>query len=272
MMWRMSSAEKRQMAESRPDGSLNFFGGEVDTRDMVVSPRSRRELRRSSVDAKRDRGATLIEAAIVMPVIMLILFGVLEMGMLFRNYLSVTQLTRDGARSASAFGRDFDADFRSVSIMKNTVDVITSGDVKRVVIFDATEGRENARVPEVCKTADPTIPTSINPPPADLNANIFKHPSELTAAENSAITRCNIFTPDTWLDADRYGCDDLGNAGDVPDFDLNWCPHVRDVSSEDGTDYVGIWIEFEHQWVTGLFGDTIDITETTIMRIEPKEF
>lgn len=233
---------------------------------------SKRPFRRRRRDSKRDRGATLIEAAIVMPVIMLILFGVLEMGMLFRNYLSVTQLTRDGARSASAYGRDFDADFRTISVIKNTVDVITSGDVKRVVIFDATEDRENSTVPPICTTADPTVPGSVNPAPASLDANIFKHDADLTASEAAAITRCNIYTPDTWLDTPRYGCDDLGNTGDDPDFDLNWCPSVRDVSAEDGTDYVGIWIEFEHQWVTGLLGESRTITETMIMRLEPKEF
>lgn len=239
---------------------------------MAVSPRSRRALKRPRRGEGRDRGATIIEAAIVMPVLMLIIFGVLEMGMLFRNYLSVTQLTRDGARSASAYGRDYDADFRTISVIKNTVDVITSGEVKRVVIFDATADREDSRVPAICTTADPTNPNSINPAPANLDANIFKHDSELTSAEAAAIERCNIFTPDTWLDAPRYGCDDLGNAGDDPDFDLNWCPFVRDVSAQDGTDYVGIYVEFEHNWVTGLFGSSRTITETMIMRLEPKEF
>ncbi len=238
---------------------------------MPVPRIPRRSLKRSH-RGERDRGATLIEAAIVMPVLMLIIFSVLEMGMLFRNYLSVTQLTRDGARSASAFGRDYDADFRTMSTIQHTVNVITSGEVKRVVLFDATDGRENARVPDICTTADPSNPNAINPAPANLDANIFKHDQDLTSAEANAITRCNIFTPDTWLDADRYGCDDLGNAGEDPDFDLNWCPFVRDVSAKDGTDYVGVWVEFEHNWVTGLFGDSQTITETMIMRLEPKEF
>lgn len=274
-MRRTSRLNRPADTGSGPNGSLNFFEPSVDTSGMPASSRSLRSLRRPlrrAAGETRDRGATLVEAAIVMPLLMLIIFGILEMGMLFRNYLSVTQLTRDGARAASAYGRDYDADFRTISAIKNTVDVITSGDVKRVVIFDATQGREDARVPAKCLTADPTIPGSVNPAPANLDANIFKHDSELTSVEAKAITRCNIFTPDTWLDAARYGCDDLGNVADDPDFDLNWCPFVRDVSAKDGTDYVGIYVEMEHQWVTGLFGDTRTITETMIMRLEPKEF
>lgn len=213
---------------------------------------------------RSDRGATMIEAAIVMPLIFLILFSVLEFGMLFRNYLTVTQITRDGARSASAFGRDFDADFRSVSIMANTAQAVTSGDIKRVVIWDATADQDRAVVPEVCKTAAyDDIAIRYVPPPS----------TDPTAWTNPI--KCNIFTPDTWLDAQRYGCDDFANAADGSDewdFDANWCPRYRDVSQTDGTDYVGVWVEFEHTWVTGLFGENRTITEQMIMRLEPKEF
>ncbi|MEE9417608.1 MAG: TadE/TadG family type IV pilus assembly protein [Acidimicrobiales bacterium] len=237
-----------------PDGSLNEIGYRADTTRMGRPSILRRIRQRAH--SRSDRAATIVEAAIVTPVVMLILLSVLEFGMLFRNYLTVTQMTRDAARTASAYGDDYDADFRIASIAANTAKVATSGEVKRMVVFRGTN-EELSVVPDVCKTVrhdDPLVNSDLT----DI----------LSGPEN-----CIILTPDTWADAERYGCNNFGNtAGDDPDFDLNWCPTLRDVAATGGTDYVGVWVEFEHKWVTGLFGDSMTITESMIMRLEPKEF
>jgi hypothetical protein len=36
-----------------------------------------------------------------------------------------------------------------------------------------------------------------------------------------------------------------------------------------GPDYVGVYVRFDHQWMTGLFGSTKTVTDITVMRIEP---
>lgn len=237
-----------------PDGSLNDFEHRADTTRMGRMSQIRRL--RARAHHRSDRGATIVEAAIVTPVVMLILLSVLEFGMLFRNYLTVTQMTRDAARTASAYGDDFDADFRIASIAANTAKVATSGEVKRMVVFKGSN-EELSVVPDICKTARHDDPL-VNADLADI----------LSGPEN-----CIILTPDTWRDAERYGCNNFGNtAGDDPDFDLNWCPTLRDVAATGGTDYVGVWVEFEHRWVTGLFGESMTITDSMIMRLEPKEF
>jgi Flp pilus assembly protein TadG len=55
-----------------------------------------------------ERGAILVEFALVLPVITLIIFGMLEFGMGFNNKSSLQQGTREGARQASVgdFGGD----------------------------------------------------------------------------------------------------------------------------------------------------------------------
>jgi hypothetical protein len=47
-----------------------------------------------------DRGATLVEFAIVAPLLFLLLLGVIEFGFVFNNYQSVRQGSREGARQA----------------------------------------------------------------------------------------------------------------------------------------------------------------------------
>jgi Flp pilus assembly protein TadG len=47
-----------------------------------------------------DRGAALLEFAIIMPVLCLLLFGIIEFASAFNDYQSVRQGARDGARNS----------------------------------------------------------------------------------------------------------------------------------------------------------------------------
>ena len=62
-----------------------------------ASPSSR-VARRFRQHASRDRGAVLVEAAIVMPVLIIILLGIIDFGWAFNSYISLRQGTREGAR------------------------------------------------------------------------------------------------------------------------------------------------------------------------------
>ena len=55
-----------------------------------------------------ERGAVLVEFALVLPIMALIIFGMLEFGMVFNNKSSLQQGTREAARQASVgqFGGD----------------------------------------------------------------------------------------------------------------------------------------------------------------------
>lgn len=46
-------------------------------------------------------GTATVELAIVLPVLVLMLFGILEMGLLFKDYLMCQQAVREGARTAA---------------------------------------------------------------------------------------------------------------------------------------------------------------------------
>ena len=50
---------------------------------------------------KKEKGQALVEFAIILPVLLLILFGILQFGVTFNQYISVTAAAREGARKAS---------------------------------------------------------------------------------------------------------------------------------------------------------------------------
>ena len=47
------------------------------------------------------RGVVIVEAAVILPVFILILIGILEFGLVFHNYLTLQNASREGARFAA---------------------------------------------------------------------------------------------------------------------------------------------------------------------------
>jgi Flp pilus assembly protein TadG len=47
---------------------------------------------------KKQRGQSLVEFALVLPIIILIIFGILEFGRIFSSYIVITHAAREGAR------------------------------------------------------------------------------------------------------------------------------------------------------------------------------
>jgi Flp pilus assembly protein TadG len=50
---------------------------------------------------KNENGQTLVEFALVLPILCLLLFGIIQFGIAFNNYLTLTDAVRAGARKAS---------------------------------------------------------------------------------------------------------------------------------------------------------------------------
>ena len=49
---------------------------------------------------KNRKGQSLVETALVLPIILILLTGIIDFGLLFNNYLMVSNASREGARSA----------------------------------------------------------------------------------------------------------------------------------------------------------------------------
>jgi hypothetical protein len=63
---------------------------------------SRRWRRLRSSERANDRGVAAVEAAIVTPIFLLLVIGIIEFGLAFKDQLAITSAVRAGARIASA--------------------------------------------------------------------------------------------------------------------------------------------------------------------------
>ena len=69
---------------------------------MLVGARIRRALRRQSRHCRR--GAAVVEMAVVAPLLMLFLFGIIEFGWMFMVHETMVNATREACREASLDG------------------------------------------------------------------------------------------------------------------------------------------------------------------------
>jgi hypothetical protein len=191
--------------------------------------------------ARGEEGAAIMEAAIAAPVFFLLLFGIIEFALFVNGNLTLANMTSDGARSAAVFGRDIEADFDIVQKVKRD-HVGPRDEVVRVVVFKASG--PNGVVPAGCKGGAPaTVGTQANP----------------------GVGSCNVYTPSA-----HFG---LTNPAD---FDCDgaspsrfYCPTSRRVAVNDPPDYLGIYIQTRHSFLTGLFGSGRTLERTSIVRLEP---
>jgi Flp pilus assembly protein TadG len=59
---------------------------------------------RRKIQMRSERGQSLVEFALALPILVLLLFAVIQFGIVFNNYVTLTDATRAGARKA-AVGR-----------------------------------------------------------------------------------------------------------------------------------------------------------------------
>jgi Flp pilus assembly protein TadG len=53
------------------------------------------------LSAKNQSGQAMVEFAVIVPIVLLILFAIIQFGILFRNYVTLTDAVRAGARQGA---------------------------------------------------------------------------------------------------------------------------------------------------------------------------
>ena len=56
--------------------------------------------------SRNENGQTMVEFTLVLPILCVVLFGVIQMGILFHDYITLTDATRAGARVAAVSSQD----------------------------------------------------------------------------------------------------------------------------------------------------------------------
>ncbi len=207
---------------------------------MRCSPLAKTQDRR-----RGERGASIIEAAFVTPVFVLLIFGIFEMGFLLRNYTVVSSSSADAARAAAVYGNLPEADFLTLQTLEHSLNKVGLENIEVLVIYHATGPGDS--VPAGCLSVPP-----------------------------SSSLECNRYTPaDFFLNnvdaagvpTGYWGCA-VGTSRDS-----GWCPTSREtaISSPTGPDHVGVYIEFKHTYITGVLGTERTITADRIARLEASE-
>ncbi len=197
----------------------------------------------------------MVEAALITPLFIFLLFGTLEFGGLFRDYLTINDASASGARAAAIAGNDANADWQILQGIKSSTNALTKTGIKKIIVYKATDS--STAVPADCKSLTPTGTSAVG-----------------------QLGSCNVYAGsnlNTPMNGGFADCSQTGTAGPPPtppSLQWKWCPTTRKYAAkaDNGNgppDFVGIYIEFEHHWFTGLFGDKFTVTSTTVTRLEP---
>jgi Flp pilus assembly protein TadG len=81
-----------------------------------------------SLRLKRDNGQTFVEFALVLPLLVLLVFGMLQFGVAFHNYLGITDAARVAARAA-AVKRTSNPCAAATTAIQNTVSATQWGQI-----------------------------------------------------------------------------------------------------------------------------------------------
>ncbi len=184
--------------------------------------------------AAKQRGAILVELAFVVPVLMLIVVGMFEMGMAWRAKISTTQAVRQSVRVVSHLGNDplVQVDREALLALRASMNTQWAF-VNYVVIYKADNagGMTNS----TCHTASVT------------NVCNYYGPALLADLDNNA-------NP-TWNDAHSS-------------VKYKWSTRSDAVLTPD---HVGVFVEIDHDWQTNMFpGDGVAISGSAVMRVEPE--
>ena len=171
----------------------------------------------------------MVEAAIVMPLLLLLVFGIIEFGFLFKDSLTAANASRAGGRVGSSSGNDPLADY---NVLKAVEAAGAFSRINLVVVFKATgpDGTVPAPclaggVPGLCNAYDAT----------DL------------AIDQATFLSAGYSKDDNWASSARE----------------------TSLSAPGGPDYLGVYVQARHtSFVIKMFPDK-DIKDTTVMRLEP---
>jgi hypothetical protein len=89
---------------------------------------------------KNEDGASLVEMAFVLPLLILIIFGALEFGLAFKERLTVASAANSAARTGATMGNRLDADIRILEAIEvGLYGQVDPGVIIRVEIFSANQ-------------------------------------------------------------------------------------------------------------------------------------
>jgi Flp pilus assembly protein TadG len=202
--------------------------------------------RRHRSSQKRERGSVLVEAVLGFPLLALLMIGTLEFGMAWRDSTTVATALRTGARTAASLGNSGSADYYALQSLKAGLSGIPAGSITRIIIYNANS----------------TNPQNPAPPTACLSM-------AAPGGQSTSGAQCNVYTAASLtLPSTSFSTTATGSCP-ASAVDRYFCPLTRDVSQASVTDYLGIYIQVRHDFVSRMFGTSLTIKDKLIVQLEP---
>jgi TadE-like protein len=191
-----------------------------------------------------DDGVAIVEAAIIMPLLMLVLFGFMEYSNLFKDKMSVGNAAHDAAREASQSANFYDADFSVLVIAAQSLRSL-SADVTKVIIFKASSTSD--AVPPACLAI---VPVAGQP--------------------NGVVGICNVYLGSYLTGLGSSERPNFGFVSPSPDKYDKMYPALTRSASRTVTEYVGVYIEAHYEHITGAVPTPSTIKATAVTPIEAR--
>jgi Flp pilus assembly protein TadG len=91
---------------------------------------------------KKEHGQAVTEFALILPVLALLLFGVIQFGIAFNNYLTVTDAVRVGARKAAVSRQAADPTGTTISQVRSAASDLDQSKLNISVTTDWVQGSD----------------------------------------------------------------------------------------------------------------------------------
>ncbi|MEM9200794.1 MAG: TadE/TadG family type IV pilus assembly protein [Actinomycetota bacterium] len=201
----------------------------------------------------RDRGLALVEMALVAPLLALLMAGIVEYGMLWRDNLTVTSSTRAAARVVSNLGDNNLADYEALLSLDAGLGAIDGYTVEYVMVYDASAGDGAPSATCFDGNGDPRVNSG-------GNCNVYTGAQVDSMAALVCEPSCASF-PSL---ADAADC-----AGGLT---FDFCPQAeRPTDQHGGLSSIGVWVRLTRDYFTGMFpGDGITMEDYSVMKVEPR--
>ena len=91
---------------------------------------------------KDERGQTMVEFAIVVPLLLVIVFGIFQFGVLYNDYVTLTDATRVGARKAAVSRHEANPEAVAEAALRASASGLTQADLDVVVAASWEHGED----------------------------------------------------------------------------------------------------------------------------------
>src|SRR6187401_2326868 len=86
----------------------------------------------------RERGAILVEAAIIAPIAIALVFGAMELGYAYYGKLTVEHMSIAGARAGSGSANDYLSDYNTLQAVADARSGVSASAITKIVSYRAT--------------------------------------------------------------------------------------------------------------------------------------